>query len=116
LSREAKNVIRGLLEIDPKRRTTACDLLKCDWFARHEEEDDGCVGERGEEEGMTEEMTAMRRVLLTRTSQRLKDQVIQKRSSEKRRRGGVRKGGGGGNKTKSSEEMKEKKRWWSGWF
>ena len=124
LSDEAKEIIQGLLEIDPTKRTTAKELLNMAWFARavqqEEGEESGGLGgggggggggrveEESEQESEEElktknEMSAIRNVLLHRTSQRLKE--------ERRKREGVNKGGG-----KKEKEGGGGGGFWNGWF
>ena len=107
LSQDAKNIIQQLLVVDPKKRKTAKELLKMKWFTKYEEgkegegEGEGCEG-GGKEENINEEneetikeISAMRGILIQRTSQRLKEEE---------------------NKRKDGDVKEKEKGGWSGWW
>jgi serine/threonine protein kinase len=90
LSTEAKHVIERLLETDPKKRITAKNVLQMKWFENVIGVGDGgssrSSSSSAEDEKTINEMSAIRNVLLHRTSQRLKAERREKDTQQKEKK------------------------------
>ena len=86
LSKEAKDIIGKMLEVDPSKRICASDALKHPFFAREHDHsvtnDRSCIDAQGSSNSGEKEAAAMRGVLIARTSQHLKTRGKGQASSE----------------------------------